>query len=771
VNQQVVGNTFAGKINAGSYDFTGTHGLWKDNVYTDSAGAASDLSVLGGPLYPHHDFVYAYQPASAVGAYTTIANGSQFADGQLVEIRAIGTSAVLLTASGSGHQFPAARLAVQGVSFVVRNQGGTWVLERYVLASTGRAPESQQIAPPYQTVESEAPAFQMWGMRLLRVAPSVATDFNGVLNPPGDDVPFTVVFNANTRIRHNTGALTIKLQLAGSVDYLPAGAGEIQFVKPAGQNVAIEIAGSRREGAASSAVLLATVAPADVTKAAASVGTSLYAARLDHKHDISTAPPVDIGTANAESATTTLARAGHVHSLPFAVVQTVLGAATADISVNSHKLIAVQDPTNPQDAATKAYVDAVATGLSPRQAALVLSTGNVASLTGLATTIDGIAVNTDGMRVVLAGQLTPVENGLWVAHAGAWTRPADFAVGSHVAGAFVFIEEGTVNQDSGWVVTTDPPNDVVGTNSLALTQFSGAGQITAGAGLTKTGNTIDVASNDGSIAVNPNDIRVSLTVQLGAAAGATAVQPARQVIAGNGLTGGGDLTADRTFDVVANADGSIVVAANDVKVGVLATDVQHGVRGGGTQHALAVAGGAAGFQSGADKAKVDVFSVTSSGDAGLTDAGGTAATTPNGNVIQITPGDAGQLASGTLKPDKEYLSEVRFQTVGASASGFGYDLFNAGDGLYTFELRVHANCHATHESGHMFRRTHYRIEGLTLAGVGLETTSNIGTGVGGTVINEGIAGSAVLFTWTPIPGETRTIDYVLRLWVYRSTGL
>lgn len=79
----------------------------------------------------------------------------------------------------------------------------------------------------------------------------------------------------------------------------------------------------------------------------------------------------------------------------------------------------------------------------------------------------------------------------------------------------------------------------------------------------------------------------------------------RAIAAGAGLTGGGDLSADRTIAVGANADGSIVVNANDIQVGVLATDAQHGERGGGTQHAAAVAAGAAGFMSGADKAKLD----------------------------------------------------------------------------------------------------------------------------------------------------------------------
>ncbi len=73
--------------------------------------------------------------------------------------------------------------------------------------------------------------------------------------------------------------------------------------------------------------------------------------------------------------------------------------------------------------------------------------------------------------------------------------------------------------------------------------------------------------------------------------------------AGAGLTQSGTTV----FNVGANADASIVVNANDLQVGVLATDAQHGVRGGGTQHALAISGGASGFQSGADKLAHDAL--------------------------------------------------------------------------------------------------------------------------------------------------------------------
>lgn len=85
---------------------------------------------------------------------------------------------------------------------------------------------------------------------------------------------------------------------------------------------------------------------------------------------------------------------------------------------------------------------------------------------------------------------------------------------------------------------------------------------------------------------------------------ATAPPTTRTITAGNGLTGGGDLSANRTLDVVANADGSITVNVDDIQVGVLATDAQHGVRGGATQHA-SVTQAVNGFMVASDKIKID----------------------------------------------------------------------------------------------------------------------------------------------------------------------
>jgi hypothetical protein len=161
-------------------------------------------------------------------------------------------------------------------------------------------------------------------------------------------------------------------------------------------------------------------------------------------------------------------------------------------------------PVNPSDAASKEYVDANVQGLDPKESVRALADSNVV-LTGTQT-IDGVSLAA-GERVLLTGQTTPSENGIWLVQAGAWTRPSDFETGDTVAGAFTFVEEGTTYGDTGWLCTSDQGADVVDTDPLTFTQFSSAGVIVAGDGLTKTGNTLDVGAGPGII-VNANDVEV-----------------------------------------------------------------------------------------------------------------------------------------------------------------------------------------------------------------------------------------------------------------------
>jgi hypothetical protein len=184
-------------------------------------------------------------------------------------------------------------------------------------------------------------------------------------------------------------------------------------------------------------------------------------------------------------------------------------APTSSVSFNSQTLTNLADPVNPQDACTKAYADAARTGLDVKASVRAATTANI-TLSGTQT-IDGVSVIA-GDRVLVKNQTTGSENGIYVVAAGSWSRATDADANAEVtAGLFTFVEEGTANADSGWVLSTNAPV-TIGTTSLSFAQFSGAGQITAGAGLTKSGNTIDVATADASrIVVNADSIDLATT--------------------------------------------------------------------------------------------------------------------------------------------------------------------------------------------------------------------------------------------------------------------
>jgi hypothetical protein len=163
-------------------------------------------------------------------------------------------------------------------------------------------------------------------------------------------------------------------------------------------------------------------------------------------------------------------------------------------------------PTTDLHAATKAYVDATAQGIDVRASCRVASTTNIVLATGGTQTVDGV-VTVAGNRVLVKDQTASAENGIYVVAAGAWTRATDADSSVEVtAGMFTFVTEGTANADTGWVLTT---NDVItlGTTGLAFSQFSGAGAVVAGNGLTKTGNTLDVGTvSSDRIVVNADNI-------------------------------------------------------------------------------------------------------------------------------------------------------------------------------------------------------------------------------------------------------------------------
>ena len=178
-------------------------------------------------------------------------------------------------------------------------------------------------------------------------------------------------------------------------------------------------------------------------------------------------------------------------------------APSAAVSFNSQKITNLADPTADADAANKGYVDGVAQGLDVKDSVKATTTANGTLSTAFANgqSIDGVTLQT-GDRILIKNQTTASQNGIYNVNAsGAPSRTTDMGTGSNAAGAFVFVEQGTVNAENGFTCTSDTGSAVVGTNNLTFAQFSGAGQIIAGDGLQKSGNTLstDLKTNGGLV--------------------------------------------------------------------------------------------------------------------------------------------------------------------------------------------------------------------------------------------------------------------------------
>jgi hypothetical protein len=196
----------------------------------------------------------------------------------------------------------------------------------------------------------------------------------------------------------------------------------------------------------------------------------------------------------------------------------------ASLNLNSHTITNVTDPVNPQDAATRAWVLAnVAGGVVSSTSVMVASTANL-TLSGTQT-VDGIALSA-GNTILVKDQTTQSGNGIYTVAAGAWTRMAAMDTWAEVPGMLVSVQQGTVNHDTVWLSTADA-GGTLGTTAITFTQIPGPSDITAGAGLTRTGQSIDVVAADQTITVNPNSIAVARdpagAIQTGA--GGIMVQP------------------------------------------------------------------------------------------------------------------------------------------------------------------------------------------------------------------------------------------------------
>lgn len=288
---------------------------------------------------------------------------------------------------------------------------------------------------------------------------------------------------------------------------------------------------------------------------------------------------------------------------------------------NLYRITNLVNPSAAQDAATKAYVDAVKQALDIKDSVKVATTGaeTYTIATGAVTQITGLAV--DGVTLAVNDRIliknAPAASGAGAGAGSANTanpangiyvvtnattnltlaRAADADSDADVTtGMFVFVSEGTTQADNGYVLTT---NDAItlNTTGLSFTQFSGAGQVVAGNGLTKTGNTIDVVGTAGRIVANADSIDLATSgvtagtytkvtvdvygrVTVGAAATTTDIAEGTNQYFTNAraqaaITGGAstivtaNLTASRAL--ISDASGKVAVSAvTSTEVGYLA---------------------------------------------------------------------------------------------------------------------------------------------------------------------------------------------------------
>jgi hypothetical protein len=245
-----------------------------------------------------------------------------------------------------------------------------------------------------------------------------------------------------------------------------------------------------------------------------------------------------VGESNAGEITLTLNLAdGSNAGLLTSAFYTLLNNATAS---NTNGTLAKRDangrlqvtaPENDLDAANKAYVDAARSGLDVKQSAKLATNAALSGYTFLsnvltasanaALVVDGTTLTRgvdEGIRILVKNETssnTPYNGIYTVTDAGdasnPWvlTRASDADASSEVTpGLFVFVEQGTVWSDSGWVLTTDG-TITLNTTNLTFVQFSSAGQSIAGDGLTKDGNTINVVGTTNRISVTSDAVDIS----------------------------------------------------------------------------------------------------------------------------------------------------------------------------------------------------------------------------------------------------------------------
>jgi hypothetical protein len=371
------------------------------------------------------------------------------------------------------------------------------------------------------------------------------------------------------------------------------------------------------------------------------------------------------------------------------VALTPTGTGTVDVA--NKRITSVAEPTQATDAATKNYVDAVKTGLKVKDAVRVATTANLtatyangssgvgATLTNSGTqaalTIDSIALSV-GQRVLVKDQSTAFQNGIYtVTTVGTvstnWvlTRAIDNDDNSTVleveGGDFCFVQEGTVNADNGFVVTTNG-SITIGTTGIDYVQFSGAGQITAGDGLTKTGNTLNVVGTADRISISADAVDISASY-----VGQTSITTLGTI--GAGTWQGSIIAGQYGGTGIANTGKTITVGGNFTTSGAHTTTLTTTANTSVTLPTTGTLATLAGTESLSNK------TITSSSFSGTTLAASGAVTFTSATDASAL-GTAAVVLSGGLSVAKAMFIGTNITGAGAATSTL--DGFNIDGGTY-----------------------------------------------------------------------------------------
>ncbi|CAG7581574.1 MAG: capsid decoration protein [uncultured marine phage] len=386
-------------------------------------------------------------------------------------------------------------------------------------------------------------------------------------------------------------------------------------------------------------------------------------------------------------------------------------------------------PSNGTDATNKNYVDALVQGLDPKESVRVIATGSI-TLSGTQT-IDGVSLVV-GERVLVAGQggdliTADSANGIYDVAAVAWARSsdADGNPSSEVsAGMFTFVTEGTTYQDTGWVLSTNDPI-VVDTTPLQFVQFSQAGVIEAGNGLTKTGNTLNIGAGNG-ITVNTDDVEV--TAGTGISVDGTGVNVDGSSLSGDGLTWD---NANGEIDVVAGTGVTVDTSGVNVDGASLAgTGVTWNASTGQFEVAIGAVG-VTGLTAGAG--------LTANGTTGSVtlDIGAGDGITVNADTVEVTAGTGVTVDSSGVNVDGASLagtgvtwnaSTGQFEVVagGVTDISAGAGLTGGGTGSVTLDVNAGNGISTGSDQVSVIAGTGVTVDS---SGVNVDGSSLAGTGV------------------------------------------